>query len=273
MNAALTQAWLASLGGITRGSGEPLYRQLASLLRAEIASGRLRPGDQLPPEPELAKRFAIARMTARQAIDALVEDGAVMRHRGRGTFVAEPRVAYPPATLISFSRTMAALGHQVVTKLLDLELVGAHGEVAVALGLNEHDPVLLVRRLRFLGGEPVALHASYMDKSYLDGLRAADLLTKPISEAMENVNGVRVVSSRDYLEAGAATHEEAQLLRITAGEPIQIVRGVSFAADGRPALATRAAYRADRFRFLVGANAGDPPFEISSTNRRESAES
>lgn len=103
-----------------------------------------------------------------------------------------------------------------------------------------------------------------MDKSYLDGLRATDLLTKPISEAMERVSGVRVVSSRDYLEAAATSHEEAQLLRIRAGDPILIVRGASFAADGRPALATRAAYRADRFRFPVGAQTGDQPFEINT---------
>ena len=252
--------------GIIRGGREPLYRQLAALLRAEIEPGRLRPGDQLPSEPELASRFGMARMTARQAIDALVEEGVLVRHRGRGTFVAEPRMAYPPATLVSFSRTMTALGHHVVTRLLDLELVPAHGEVALALGLGENERVLMVRRLRFLEDEPVALHASYMARSYFEGLRAADLLTKPISEAMANVNGVRVVSSRDFLEAAAATHDEAQLLRITSGEPIQIVRGVSFAADGRPVLATRAAYRADRFRFLVGASASDPPFVVNSTS-------
>jgi DNA-binding GntR family transcriptional regulator len=102
-----------------------------------------------------------------------------------------------------------------------------------------------------------------MDKGYLDGLRASDLLTRPISEAMENVTHVHIVASRDHLEAVAATHEEASLLQIAPGDPIQLVRGVAFADDGRPVLATRAAYRADRFRFAIGARAGDLQFDIT----------
>jgi GntR family transcriptional regulator len=254
------------MGRIVRDSSEPLYRQLESLLREDITAGHLRPGDQLPSEPDLARQHGIARMTARQAIDKLVEEGLLVRRRGRGTFVAEPRMAYPPASLISFSRTMAALGRPVTTRLLDLELVPAHGEIAKDLAIEEGEPVLLVRRLRLVDGKPVAVHASYMDKSYLNGLSAADLLKKPISEAMENVNGVRIVSSRDYLEATAATYEEAQLLQMTPGEPIQIVRGVAFTEDHRPVLATLAAYRADCFRFLVGASAGDPPFQINPSS-------
>ncbi|MGD0862923.1 MAG: UTRA domain-containing protein [Candidatus Limnocylindrales bacterium] len=138
------------------------------------------------------------------------------------------------------------------------------GEVAELLGEPENAPVLFVRRLRFLDGEPVALHSSYMHRAYLEGLHAADLLTKPISEAMENVTAVRIVSSRDFLEAAAATSEEAALLNILPGEPIAIVRGVSFTAEGSPALATRAAYRGDRFRFLVGATNSGLSFEVNS---------
>ena len=248
---------------ISRERREPLYRQLETLLRDQIAADQLKPGDQLPSEPDLASSHRMARMTARRAIDTLVQEGLLVRHRGRGTFVAGPRVSYPPASLVSFSRAMAALGLPVATRLLDLELVPARGDVATALGVADGTPVLLVRRLRFVSGEPVAIHASYMDKGYLDGLRASDLLTLPISQAMENVTNVHIVASRDYLEAVAATREEAALLQISPGDPIQLVTGVAVADDGRPVLATRAAYRADRFRFAVGAGAGDVPFEVT----------
>lgn len=244
-------------------AGEPLYRQLERRLRDEIGSGRLLPGDRLPAEPELAAQYQMARMTARHAIEALVQDGLLVRHRGRGTFVAEPRMAYPPASLVSFSRTMRALGRPVTTKLLDFEVVPANGEVAGLLGEAENTPVLFVRRLRFLDGEPVAIHSSYMHRAYLEGMHAADLLTKPISEAMEKVTGVRIVSSRDFMEAAATTSEEAALLNILAGEPIAVVRGVSSAADGSPALATRAVYRGDRFRFFVGSTNSGPFFEVN----------
>lgn len=205
----------------------------------------------------------MARMTARRAIETLVREGLLVRHRGRGTFVSEPRMSYPPASLVSFSRTMAALGIPITTRLLALELVPARSEIAEALGVEDGEPVLLVRRLRFVRDEPVAIHESYMDRNYLDGLRAADLMTLPISEAMENVTRVRIVASRDYLEAAAATHEDASLLQISPGDPVQLVLGIAFDDGGNPVLATRATYRADRFRFAIGARAGDLPFEIT----------
>jgi GntR family transcriptional regulator len=251
---------------------EPLYRQLETELRQQIASGQLKAGERLESEPELASRHGMARMTARRAIETLVREGLLVRHRGRGTFVSEPRMAYPPASLISFSRTMAALGLPVSTRLLEMELVAAHGDVATALEFDEGTPVLLVRRLRFVKDEPVAIHASYMARGYLDGLRAADLMTLPISEAMENVTGVHIVASRDYLEATAATHEEAALLQIAPGDPVQLVIGVAYDSAGRPALATRATYRADRFRFAIGARAGDLPFEITGGRKPGPAE-
>ena len=217
---------------------------------------------RVPSEPALAATNGIARMTARHAIDELVQEGLLVRHRGRGTFVAEPKLSYPPASLFSFTRTMAELGYAVSTRLLTLELVPAHGEIPRALRVAEGELVLLVRRLRFANREPVALHESYMDRGYLKGLIAADLLTRPIADAMEKVNGRRIVASRDFLEAAAATKEEAVLLTVGIGEPVQLVIGVAYGETGEPVLATRAVYRADRFRFAVAAQAGDLPFEI-----------
>lgn len=241
----------------------PLYQLLERQLREDIGAGRLVPGDRLPSEPELARSHGMARMTARRAVEGLVHDGLVIRRRGRGTFVSEPRLSYPAASFISFSRTMNALGHTVITSLLNFELIGAEREIAEGLQIPEGTPILLVRRLRNVDGEPVAIHASFMDASFLDALRASDLLVKPISDAMERATGVRVTSSRDYLEGSTASIGEAELLRIEVGSPVQIVSGVAYSEDRRPVLATRAWYRADRFRFAIGMSGPGLPFEMS----------
>jgi GntR family transcriptional regulator len=251
---------------MTEGSSprrEPVYRELERYLREEIRADRLRPGDQLPSEPELAARHGMARMTARRAIEALLSDGLLVRRRGRGTFVASPRLAYPPATSMSFSRTMAALGHDVTTRLLDFLLTELPADIAQDLDLPTGSKALLVRRLRFVAGEPVAIHMNYMDGSYFELIRASDLLTRPISDAMQEASGVHVASSRDYLEGAPAPREEAALLHIDAGDPVLLVIGLAYSDDGVPVLATRGWYRADRFRFAVGVRGLGLSFELS----------
>jgi GntR family transcriptional regulator len=248
------------------GGGGPVYRQLEKYLRDEIRAGRLKPGDQLPSEPELANLHGMARMTARRAIEALLADGLLVRRRGRGTFVASPRLAYPPATAMSFSRTMRALGHEVTTRLLDFVLSEPPDEVALDLNIADGARALLVRRLRFVAGEPVAIHMNYMDGSYFDVLRASDLLTRPISEAMREASGVHVASSRDYLEGVAAPRDEAGLLHVSAGDPMLLVVGVAYSDEGLPILATRGWYRADRFRFAVGVSGLGVSFELNRRN-------
>ena len=241
----------------------PVYRQLEEFLRREIMSGHLKPGDQLPSEPDLAREHKMARMTARRAIETLMADGLLVRRRGRGTFVSSPRLAYPPATAMSFSSTMRTLGHPVTTKLLDFQLVDGGVEISRDLGLQDGVPVLMVRRLRFVNDVPVAIHSNFMDDSYFNILRASDLLTRPISDAMREASGVHIVASQDYLQGVAATRDESELLRIPVGDPLLLIRGLAFSDAGDSVLVTRGWYRADRFRFAVGVRGQGLPFEIS----------
>ena len=79
---------------LSRSSPEALYRQLAWHLEAEILSGRLKPGDRIDSESQLSDRFAISRITVRQAIEELVRKQIVVRKQGKGTFVTQPTVKH-----------------------------------------------------------------------------------------------------------------------------------------------------------------------------------
>jgi GntR family transcriptional regulator len=82
---------IALLGGrqecIDRDSYEPVYSQLVSILRRQVANGVLRPGDQLPSEAQLCLRYQVSPMTVRRAINILVDQGVVVAEQGRGTFI------------------------------------------------------------------------------------------------------------------------------------------------------------------------------------------
>jgi GntR family transcriptional regulator len=234
----------------------PLYLQLEELLRRQIEAGQLAPGERIPSEPELAETFGISRMTARRALDALVLDGALFRQPGKGTFVAEPKVTYSPATLFSFSTAMRALGLTVTTRMLDLRLIPAPPSVAQDLRLLPHEEVALVSRLRYVEGQPMTIHTSYLPSRYYARILHEDLTRRPLAEVMHDLSGLTIAASQDYVEATLAPADEAALLSIQPGAPLLLVRGVAFTQDGLPIRSTRSVYRGDHFRFYVAARDG-----------------
>lgn len=252
---------MAAPGSATDRVRVPKYKRLELALRDDIEHERLLPGDRLPAEPELAASHGVARMTARRAIETLVNDGLLTRLPGRGTFVTERRVPYQPATIFSFSRTMAALGMTVETRLIHFDVVPSPPAVARDLGLRDGADVLLVRRARLVNGEPVAIHGSYLAAGLRAALSADDLLRQPISEAVRRAGGAEVTTSRDYLTAEAAVADDAKILEIDPGVPVIRITGCSYSELGHPVMATDAVYRADRFRFALAAREERHPLE------------
>lgn len=234
----------------------PLYLQIKEELRAAIEAGTLRPLERIPSEFELAERNSVSRMTARKAIDHLVNDGIVFRQPGKGTFVAEPKLSHGLSTQLSFSASMARLGHAVTTEVINAVVVRAPAHVARMLNLPGGAATVYLRRLRVVGGMPAALHASY-----LPGLFGAILdqdLTGSLSEAMAAV-GAQVATARDTVEAVNASEDEAGLLGVAPGAALVLVEGVAYSAGGEPLRYTEALYRGDRFRFAV---ASDGPVDL-----------
>ena len=112
----------------------PSYFRLESQLRESIRSGAFRPGDPIPAESSLCQQFGVSRTTVRQALSRLVYDGLIERHRGRGSFVAEPRLEHTKMFL-SFEEEMRARGAKPSIKLLKMRTEPAEGKVAENLGL------------------------------------------------------------------------------------------------------------------------------------------
>src|SRR5438093_5500137 len=98
--------------------GRPLYRRLLAQLRSDIGSGRLRPGDVIPPELEIARSHGISRHTVRQAIVELAREGLLRRERGRGTFVAPRPIVRSLGAFYSFAHEMQDIGLEFDTRVL-----------------------------------------------------------------------------------------------------------------------------------------------------------
>lgn len=245
---------MAGKSPVARSSPVPLYIQIEEELRERIRSGALRPLDRVPSEAELSEGFGVSRMTARKSLDRLVGDGLLFRKAGKGTFVAAGKIAHSASTRMSFSAAMDALGLDHSTTVLEAGLGPAPPGIATALREPAGASVVFVRRLRSVGGEPAAIHLSYLPP-WLGDILDADL-TGSLSEAMTRL-GAQVAETQDTIEAVSATGEDARLLGVERGSTLLRIEGVGLSLAGEPVRYTEALFRGDRFRFGLTSNVGN----------------
>src|SRR5262245_35080670 len=130
--------------------GRPLYRRLLDQLRSDLDSGRLRPGDLIPPELEIARSHGISRHTVRQAIVELAREGLLRRERGRGTFVSPPPIVRTLGSFYSFAHEMKGRGVEFRTRVLHREVRPASPPAAARLDLPIGAPVVEMELLRLV---------------------------------------------------------------------------------------------------------------------------
>src|SRR5688572_7494126 len=148
----------------------PLYYQLAEQIREQIKAGALKPGAQLPSERELSEQVAISRMTVRQAIAYLVQQGVLTVRQGVGTFVAEPKLVHDTLHLLSFTEEMMRGDGSVSSQVLEQLLVKCPAGVAAELDLVPEAPAIKIVRLRLSKGIPLLLETIFVPAGFCPGL-------------------------------------------------------------------------------------------------------
>ncbi len=237
---------------IDRASPVPLHIQLKQALKDQILAGAWKPGDLVPGEPHLCRQFQVSRTTVRQALAALAYEGLVTRQRGRGTFVAPPKLTERAVERLSgFYEDMAILGHPPVSRVLKQEVVPASEQVAARLNLRAGARVVEIERLRLVEGEPVVLTTTFLPHKLCPGLDTLDLTRRSLYEYLETDCGLALAWGRRTIEAVAADARQARLLRIRRGAPLALIESVSYLDDGRPIEYHLATHRGDRSRFEV----------------------
>src|SRR6201987_5500740 len=136
----------------------PLYSRVETVLASEIADGALKVGDQLPTEDSLIARFEVSRITVRRAIQNLVSRGLVEIRRGKGTFVAAPKILQDLKELSGFVEDMHVLGRKPTARVIGREVVTANATVARHLALTRGERVVRIRRVRLADGVPLSYH-------------------------------------------------------------------------------------------------------------------
>jgi GntR family transcriptional regulator len=234
---------------MTRASVQPHYRQIEQALRERIST--LQPGARLPSDTELCAEFGVSRMTARNAMQRLAEDGLVARQPGRGSFVAEPPAHRRANRLMTFTQEMRRAGRVPSSRILTRASRPSSAAEAAALGIPPGEPVVRLRRLRLADGEPIALETTVLIGACADAVMAADLAKGSLHETLGGA-GIVLRRGSSTIGAAAATDDDARLLAIRPGDPLLVERRVISDGHGRRIEATESRYPAERYGLVVG---------------------
>lgn len=230
----------------------PYHYQLRELLRDEITSGRWEVGERLPSERELCEVFHLSRTTIREAIDALVDEGLLRREKGRGTFVAEPKITEKwLGAPDSFTESMLEQGYLIETKVLNLSVIPTAHKVARELRLRSEEPVIVLDRVRTILHEPILVVTSYLPEKLCPTLIEEDFTQNSLYQILREKYDVRIAHAKRVMEAVAANEIEANLLNVRSGVPLLLIESTAYLEDGTPIEYFKARHRGDRTRFEV----------------------
>jgi GntR family transcriptional regulator len=246
---------------MTETAYQPHYRQIEQALRERIAT--LRPGERLPSDTELCAEFRVSRMTARNAMQRLAEDGLIRREPGRGSFVARPLAHRRTNRLMTFTQEMLRAGRVPSSQILTRVIRPSSTAEAASLGIPPRQPVVHLRRLRQADDQPIALESAVLIGACADAVMTADLTHGSLHETLGRA-GFVLSRGNGTISAATATAAEARLLGIHAGDPLLVERRVIAEEHGRQIEATESVYPADRYALEV-------QFEVEAGGRDASA--
>lgn len=241
-----------SASPIERDSLIPYYIQVKEALREGIERGDWKPGGQLPGEAELCRMFDVSRTVIRQALQEMKYEGLIVRVKGKGTFIAEPKLVESLVQkLTGFYQDMVERGHNPVTNVLKQRLTPAKSKIAAHLRIPPQTPVIEIERLRFVQEEPIVLVTTYLPYALCPEVLQADLSNQSLYALLEQQCGLTIARGRRTLEAVLANEYEARLLQVRKGAPLILLDSVSYLSDGTPIEYYHALHRGDRSRFEV----------------------
>ncbi len=235
--------------------GMPLYRVVARRMLSALSAGEWQPGDVIPAEKKLGERFAVSIGTVRKAIDDLVAENILIRHQGRGTFVAthsrdqhlyrffnvirqDGLKTYPAVELVSFSKSKA-------NKI-----------AATKLAIAQNAKTIHFSNLLSLNDEPVIVDEITLPENLFRGFSEQKLRDRPntLYNLYQREFGVNVIRIEERLRGGSATEEHAKLLRMTKGAPLLEIHRLAYSFN-QQAIEWRVSYvNTEKYEYCASVN-------------------
>jgi GntR family transcriptional regulator len=234
---------------IDKNSPIPVYHQIEEWIKGKLERREWEEGETIPSERILAEQLEVSRMTVRQAVTNLVLKGFLYKEKGKGTFVKSRKIEQPLMELTSFSEDMAWRGYKAGNEVLRFEKVALKDSQAKKLKIEEEEDAFLLERIRLADEEPIAYERNLIPAYIFPNLTEEDLFAS--FYAYVEKQGYKIKGAEQSIEPSLARQHEAELLNIQLGDPVLLIRRVSYLNDGRPYEYVNSVYRGDKYKFIT----------------------
>ena len=231
---------------LDHNDNSPLYMQVARKLIKDVREGLYQVDQALPSERVLSEQLDVSRVTARKAIDQLVEQGLVVRKRGSGNYIA-PRIEQPLSNLSSFSEQLQQRGYTPGSQWLRREIVHADADEQLALGLSPSTRVARLERLRLADDVVMAYEVSVIPATVL-----------PVPENVSgslyahlDKTGHMPVRALQHIRALNASAKLAGQLGVPEGQAVLFITRIGYLESGEPVELTHSYCRSDHYDFVA----------------------
>ena len=234
---------------IDKLSPVPLYFQISEAMFDGIKKEQLDPNTKIPPEDQLARIFGVSKMTMRQALGKLVNDGILIRRKGSGTFISEKKIEREATRLVSFYEDIKKKGLKPSSRVIEKKVIKAETKLMEKLRLDRGDPIIKIIRVRLANEIPLAVNYAYIPEKYCPDLLEEELSQDSLSTIVEQKYQLSVEYAVQSLQAIKATAYEASLLHITVGDPILAIERTMFNSSHWPLCHYVNFFRGDKYAF------------------------
>lgn len=230
----------------------PAADEARRVILDDISTGRLRAGQKLQPERELAEHLGVSRSTLRAALGALEADGVVRRlpGRGGGTFVSPSKVERDLSKIVGVPSLLRDQGFTAGTQLLSAALTVADDETRTALDLAAGDYVFDIVRIRLADGQPISLDHARLPAHLFPGLLGR-AMSGSLYELLSKHYDTQPDQAEEHVEVIPAGGDEARILGIDVGAPLLSVTRTTVDTRGRKIEYSHDLFRGDRTRITV----------------------
>ncbi len=206
-------------------------------------------GTAIPSERQLSADLGVSRLTVRAALDDLAREGYVVRRRGSGTYVQQPKIAQE-LTMTSFSEDMRRRGMVPGSRTLSMETELAGARLGRLLHVSPSEEIVVIKRLRLADGETMAIETLHLPRSLVPGLRKDDL-DGSLYDLYRDRYGVVITNGTQAIEPTVTGKDESLALGVPLHSPAFLFERTSRDAAGRTVEFVQSVYRGDRYRIVT----------------------
>ena len=229
----------------------PIYVQIKEDIKRKIRDKEYGTAELLPSEREMSITYGASRMTVRQAVNDLQNEGYLYRIQGKGTFVSNAKVEQQLSGLSSFSEDMERLGYKPGSRIVAFKSLQADALIAEKLHLALGDPVLKLKRLRTADAQNMAIETAYLNARLVNGIDMEDSDHFSLYHYLKHTLKIPLLRSVETIQSTMITGKNAQLLQVPENMLGLLIERVTFTERDLPVEYVISQYRGDLYKFVI----------------------